>query len=230
MDKLRAKHPSASRPALPWSLWVLQNSRQSPTSWLRTSWPLCALFAGAVLLGRPASVGTTCKALATPHGDEVAAKLAQVVELLVTGQAPLELAPHMARATLYAQPKGDNDVRPIAVGETLRRLASKCLCKAVREAAQEWLSPSAAGCDRPSCEAAVHTSRQWFRRNTGAPNKAFLSLDFTNAWPHTQSGAMGTTVGCFLKEFLLHPRQECSRGTPRTPSVRSGAAAVTTRC
>ena len=33
------------------------------------------------------------------------------------------------------------DVRPIAVGETLRRLASKCICAIVKNKASEFFSP-----------------------------------------------------------------------------------------
>ena len=64
------------------------------------------------------------EALATAHADEVLVHLTGVVQLLVRGDAPADLAQHLAGATLHALPKGQDDVRPIAVGETLRRLAS----------------------------------------------------------------------------------------------------------
>ena len=51
------------------------------------------------------------------------------------------MAPFVAGATLHALPKGDADVRPIAVGETLRRLSSKCLCEAVKPEARACLFP-----------------------------------------------------------------------------------------
>ena len=70
------------------------------------------------------------QALSSAHSDEVAAHLTEVIRILVCGEAPLELAPHLAGATLHALPKGADDLRPIAVGETWRRLAGKCLCSA----------------------------------------------------------------------------------------------------
>lgn len=121
----------------------------------------------------------------------VAAHLAEVVQLLVRGDAPLEIAPHMAGAALHALPKPGGDVRPIAVGETLRRLASKCLCQAVREPAQRWLSPLQLGVAVSlGAEAAVHTARNWFHRNSGHANKAFLTIDFENAFNSVDRAAM----------------------------------------
>ncbi|CAE7221869.1 STRN3, partial [Symbiodinium pilosum] len=100
--------------------------------------------------------------LGTAHTDEVLANLTQVLQLLVRGQALLELAPHLAGASLHAVPKAADDVRPIAVGECLRRLASKCLCAAFKDAAREVLAPLQLGVAVPyGAEAAVHTARQW---------------------------------------------------------------------
>ena len=48
--------------------------------------------------------------LGTPHCDEVAAHLADVVRLFASGAAPPELAPHLAGAALLAIPKGADDV------------------------------------------------------------------------------------------------------------------------
>ena len=50
-----------------------------------------------------------------------------MVRLLVNGEAPREVAPFLAGANLTALPKKDMTVRPVAVGETWRRLVAKCL-------------------------------------------------------------------------------------------------------
>ena len=57
--------------------------------------------------------------------------LSGVVNLLCAGQAPSEVVPYLCGATLFACKKGDG-VRPIAVGEILRRLTSKCISRAVQ--------------------------------------------------------------------------------------------------
>ena len=192
MDKLRAKHPRA-QPARAALLPL------GPPA--RTDVPDIAaadVVAAVRSFRRGSAAGPSGlrddhlrEALGSAHGDEVAAHLAEVVQLLVRGDAPLEIAPHMAGAALHALPKPGGDVRPIAVGETLRRLASKCLCQAVREPAQRWLSPLQLGVAVSlGAEAAVHTARNWFHRNSGHANKAFLTIDFENAFNSVDRAAM----------------------------------------
>ena len=57
--------------------------------------------------GRSFKRGTAAGAsgLRADHCDEVAAHLTQVVQLLARGEAPAELAPNLAAATLHALPK-----------------------------------------------------------------------------------------------------------------------------
>ena len=58
--------------------------------------------------------------------------LREVVCLLASGRAPIKVAKFLAGGSLVALikdiPNGPQDIRPIAVGEVLRRLTSKCLC------------------------------------------------------------------------------------------------------
>ena len=49
---------------------------------------------------------------------------------MVAGLAPRELAPFIAGAPLMALNKSGGGLRPIAIGETIRRLVSKCCCEA----------------------------------------------------------------------------------------------------
>ena len=54
--------------------------------------------------------------------------LADLVIVLASGQAPTWLAPHLAGANGLALAKDNGDTRPIAIGETARRLTSRALC------------------------------------------------------------------------------------------------------
>ena len=56
--------------------------------------------------------------------------LNRVVNILAAGQAPSSLSPWLCSANLFATAKTKGGVRPIAVGEVLRRLTAKCLAKA----------------------------------------------------------------------------------------------------
>ena len=123
------------------------------------------------------------EALASPHGDEMAVQLADVVKLLVRGEALAEIAPHLAGASLHALPKGVDDVRPIAVGEVLRRLTAKCLCSDVRNSARDLLCPLQVGvATRNGTEAVVHTARHWAQRHAGQAEQVLLKIDFSNAF------------------------------------------------
>lgn len=87
--------------------------------------------------------------------------------------------------------KGDCDVRPIAVGETIRRLASKCLCEAVKSEARACLFPLQVGVSTQlGAEAAIHTARQWAQRHSGQADKVLLTVDFSR--------------GALLRQVRLH--------------------------
>ena len=65
-----------------------------------------------------------------------------VINKLASGRALPEIAEYLAGATVIALKKpGGNDIRPIAVGEVLRRLTSKCLCAIVKYKASEFFNP-----------------------------------------------------------------------------------------
>eukprot|EP00662_Eupelagonemidae_sp_cell21_P046891 gene46891-41891_t len=65
---------------------------------------------------------------------------------LARGAVPAAVAPHLAGASLIAMSKKSGDgVRPIAVGECIRRLVAKCLCAAFRDDARAWLFPHQIG-------------------------------------------------------------------------------------
>jgi hypothetical protein len=98
--------------------------------------------------------------LSTAHGDEVVAHLVVLCQLLANGEAPAAVAPHLAGARLHALPKKSGGVRPIAVGETLRRLVSKVLCQSVRADCAQYFWPLQVGVGiSMGGEAAIHTIR-----------------------------------------------------------------------
>jgi len=79
-------------------------------------------------------------ALTIPAGDSdgrLSGALAQVVNILAAGKAPEEIGPWLGGAPVYPLKKKGGGVRPIAVGEVLRRLVSKCFCARVHARAQE---------------------------------------------------------------------------------------------
>ena len=64
------------------------------------------------------------------------------MNLLASGRAPVGVAKFLAGGSLIALVKNKldspPDVRPISVGEVLRRLTSKCLCRITKAKATEF--------------------------------------------------------------------------------------------
>ncbi|CAI8049956.1 hypothetical protein GBAR_LOCUS27488, partial [Geodia barretti] len=84
--------------------------------------------------------------------------LVGVVNLLCRGRVAPSILPHLCGATLLACQKKGGGLRPIAVGEVLRRLTSKCVSRAVRADTITTLSPLQVGVAVPGgCEAVVHS-------------------------------------------------------------------------
>ena len=110
--------------------------------------------------------------------------LSNVVRLLSNGCAPPEVAPHLCGATLLACQKKGGGLRPIAVGEVLRRLTFKCLSCSVREQAIQTLAPLQVGVGvKGGCEAIVHAVSRTLEDPNIPPDEQWtLLLDFTNAF------------------------------------------------
>ena len=127
-------------------------------------------------------------------------QLTRVVNLLVAGQAHQNVMEAMASAPLYALAKKDGGIRPIAVGESIRRLVSKCCCLRSKSLAAAHLSPLQVGVGVPGgCEAVIHSVSTALEKYGDDPDMVMLKIDFTNAF-----NRIGRTP--FLK--LLHESEE----------------------
>ena len=91
------------------------------------------------------------------YGDQVISAILDVVNLLAHGEAPTSIAPYLCGANLLALKKKDGGIRPIAVGEILRRLVAKCLCRLSSQRAASLFVPLQVGLGVPGgCEAVSH--------------------------------------------------------------------------
>ena len=115
------------------------------------------------------------------HGGGLLDQLTAVVNLLARGRACASIAPSLAGAGLVALPKPSGGIRPIAVGELLRRLTGKCLMHAVRPEARDYFWPAQAGVAvKGGAEAAVHGLRAWVGRHS--QDSVVVRVDFQNAF------------------------------------------------
>ena len=196
--ELRAKHPSAQSP-VDLTSYGAANTGSVPVvdriSVERAIRSFHAHSAAGPSGLRPAFLKD---ALCVGHRDEVLEHLTSMVGVLAQGRAPAALAPHLAGATLHALRKKDDTLRPIAIGECMRRLTAKTLCAASKEQASQLLWPLQIGVAMPlGTEVGLRTARQWMERHSADVDAVFVKVDFKNAFNTVSRQA-------FLEQCRLH--------------------------
>lgn len=164
--------------------------------------------------------------------------LAQFADLVATGGLPASLSTWLAAAPLSPLRKRNDGVRPIAVGETLRRLVGKLLMRPVRDRAAALLRPTQLRVGVPcGIGAIVHSIRHQTAKHRDDSRVALLSLDFRNAFNLVSRHAIRRSLRSHFPELLayfeacymgeapllwsgdlrLHRVQGCQQGDPLGP-------------
>ena len=77
----------------------------------------------------------------------------------------------------------DGGLRPIAIGETLRRLTGKIQAKDAADDFKYYFEPTQVGVgSKGGAEAAVHAVRQYLGRHSGAGGEVIAMLDLKKAF------------------------------------------------
>ena len=121
--------------------------------------------------------------LVAGHKDEILRQMAALCQLLASGEALPAVRNSLCSASLTALPKKDGGLRPVAVGETWRRLVGKLLAKADAEQVREHLEPLQVGVGtKLGAEAVVHVVRQWLGRRNMDTDRVLASMGLSNAF------------------------------------------------
>ena len=114
--------------------------------------------------------------------------LALLICFLLTGRADTRIAPWLTGAPLRALYKRQGGVRPIAVGEILRRITSRLCCSAVKPQLPDFFLPSSqVGVGvKGGLEAAVHTLSGFIESHGDNPDLCCVKIDFSNAFNECQ--------------------------------------------
>lgn len=140
------------------------------------------------------------------------------ISMLMKGEAPQALAEWLAGAPLTQLKKSNNGVRPIAVGETLRRLTSSIALTRVSEKAAKLLRPHQLGVATPcGAEACIHAASKWARIQGNNNKYGLLQLDFANAFNVISRRVILREIGRHLPE--LQPWTFYCYGPLTTPQV-----------
>ncbi|PXF39673.1 hypothetical protein BWQ96_10627 [Gracilariopsis chorda] len=129
---------------------------------------------------RPCHLQSLVSRKASEAGARLLTTLTGFVNLILRGDVPEFARPVFYGATLSALGKKDGGVRPIAVGNTLRRLAVKVGSRPMAASLGESLRPIQLGVStRGGCEAAVHATRRYLGLEG---KKVIFKIDMANAF------------------------------------------------
>ena len=99
------------------------------------------------------------KARGEGRGAAALGAVTKLVNTMAAGKVPKEVAPYLFGANLFALLKKGGGHRPVAVGDILRRLTSKCIAYKVNFEASQWLRPLQFGVGvRGGCKGIVHAT------------------------------------------------------------------------
>ena len=149
------------------------------------------------------------------HGTrhELLRQITNVVNKLLQGQVPNDIKPWLCGARLAALPKPQGDLRPVACGDTLRRITGKAAFAEAGDEIRALLEPLQMGVGTPcGAEAMIHTTRQWLGRNSSNPDKVLLLLDLANAFNTVDRWAVRKAFRRFVPR--LAPWVDACYGAP----------------
>lgn len=118
---------------------------------------------------------------AAEAGSRLLTALTDLVNIILRGGVPNFAVPILFGATICALQKKDGGIRPVAVGNTFRRLATKIGARSIMAALGNDLRPVQLGVStQGGCEAAVHAARRYIR--DCVHRRVLLKVDMRNAF------------------------------------------------
>ena len=182
-----------------------------------------------------------------PLQTPILQSLRAVINLLAAGRAPPEVSTFLASGSLTAlnksKPGSPLDVRPIAVGESLRRLTSKCLCAVVKGKAAEFFKPHQFGvaCSN-GAEKIAHGLRACVNKYWLDDDFVPLKVNMKNAFDMVSQEAILSECNKLFPELLpwviwcysqhpilwhplgsVHSEQGVQLGDPLLPGFKQGS-------
>ena len=140
--------------------------------------------AGGCDLLRPQHLKDLISKSSGDSGLQLLGSLTRICNKMLRGDLPKEVLPVFYGASLIAFSKPNGGVRPIAIGNTLRRLTAKAAAFSLKADIKHKLSPYQLGVSVSSgAEAIVHSGRSYCNSKlSSAEPTAFLKIDFENAF------------------------------------------------
>ena len=106
---------------------------------------------------RPEHFKSVLKNTSAALANKALGALTRAVNAAAAGKVPAHVRPYFCGARLVASKKKDNSLRPIAVGNLLRRVVAKCFSSTLAQQAAVLLGPNQLGVGvRGGAEAIAH--------------------------------------------------------------------------
>ena len=173
-------------------------------------------------------------------GNEFLQKLTSVLNIVLEGKVPVGLRPFFFGAKLIGLRKKDGGIRPIAVGNTLRRICSKCVSSFATDQRRIDFHGTQFGCGTSrGAEITAHVFRNLIE-NEQNPENIILKMDFKNAFNSLKRDKILDTVfrkrrqiynythsaysessHLFFGEKVIQSQEGCQQGDPEGPALFS---------
>ena len=148
-------------------------------------------------------------AASIPLQTPICDSLKGVVNILASGKAPKSVSAFLSGGRLIALNKGKisegryTDIRPIVVGETLRRLTGTCLCSILRDKFSTFFQPSQFGVAcKAGVEKVVHKLRKCIDDGWMSGDFVVCKVDMSNAFNRVSRQAVLDECSSFFPELL----------------------------
>ena len=163
---------------------------------------------GGIMRLKPQHLKEALSSDAGNYRERLLKQVTSLVNAILSNSLPQVIKPVILGANITALNKKNGGLRPIAVGDTFRRIACKCAMRQVESALATVLMPYQLGCGvRAGIDAAVHFMRDQINSPSGK-HQVFLKLDFQNAFNTIRRDHVGE---CVYRHFprLIHLFSAC---------------------
>ena len=165
---------------------------------------------------RPGHMRALVSPTTAEAGSRLKASLTRLCNTIIRGDLPGHARDLLFAANLTALRKKDGGLRPIAVGNVFRRLASKAACHPVTRTIAPDLSPIQLGVGvKGGCEAAVHALRSLFSRDPTSSQSSgniVVKLDMKNAFNSVRRDQL--LEACKLRAPSIYPLAHAAYSSP----------------
>ena len=200
LSEMQRKHPAPRRPQPPPPTSVMP-PRAFSTAEVATAALSFPKGSGAGPSGmRPEHFKSVLKNTSAALANKALGALTRAVNAMGAGKVPAQVRPFFCGARLVAGKKKDSSLRPIAIGNLLRRVVAKCFSSALSSKAAALFAPNQLGVGvRGGAEAIKHAVSEAVKVH---PSSWVLQVDLVNAYNGVDRGMVLEEVAAHFPECL----------------------------